>query len=45
MIESTVGADIKVSCTDPVLELTAFFADKAIGQLLVKQIIITGLRV
>jgi hypothetical protein len=43
MVVLTLGANIKIACTDPVLEVTSFFTDETLGPFLFKQIIITRL--
>jgi hypothetical protein len=43
MVVLTVGANIKIACTDPVLGVTAFFTDETFGPFLFKQIIVTRL--
>ena len=43
MIVLTLGANIKIACTDPVFGMTAFFTDESIGPLLLKQILVTSL--
>jgi hypothetical protein len=43
MVVFTVGTNIKIAGTDPVLGVTAFFTDETLGPFLFKQIFITRL--
>jgi hypothetical protein len=45
MRSSRKVVDIKVRCADPVFTMSAFMADKPIGSLLLKQILMTGFRI
>ena len=40
-----LGADIKITCADPVSIMTAFFAGKSVGPLLFKQVLVTCFRI
>jgi hypothetical protein len=43
MMALTLGANIKVASTDPVLGMAAFFSGEAVRPFLFKQIIVTSL--
>jgi len=41
----TLGANIKIASTDPVLVMTAFFSGETIGPFLLEQIMVTSIGV